>query len=390
VTISGGSASATFSINTEPVPSDTTVHLTARVAGGSVREASSRSDGTSNTIVVNESVPTAALTISAPVVNRLQLIPATVAGGNGLIGTVVLTGQAPARGLTVSVSASSNEATVPSSVIVPSGVDRTQFKITTQTTSSPQSVTISAVIARNNPNQLGSTNNLKQIGISTHDGASNTISFGDSPAVTATLSITPTPPPFTISVQPSPVTGGTAVTISLTTQPSNTSSTSSSISLTSNHPELLLLPSSVPLGTGTTLSSGPQTTTLQANTNPASADQNVTITATGFSTSVTTTLLIKQTPPAITSFTLRPTTVKGGLNVIAELTVSSTATNSVVVNLTTNHPELITLPAAVTVSPSAVPTPLTLRTSPAMVQTAVTITASNGAQTLSQTINVVP
>jgi hypothetical protein len=51
--------------------------------------------------------------------------------------------------------------------------------------------------------------------------------------------------------------------------------------------------------------------------------------------------------------------VTGGLNIIAQITLSGTAPNSVTVNLSTDHPELVTVPATVTIPLSTVATPLT-------------------------------
>jgi hypothetical protein len=262
------------------------------------------------------------------------------------------------------------------------------FKITTQTTNSPRSVKITAGVTTQSSD--GSVRNIS-------DGTSNTISMGDgsvrsiasSLAATAILSITPTPPPFTIAVQPSQVTGGGQVAITLTVQQTAVATTSNSIALACDHPELLPLPASVPIGSGTTLSAGPQTSVVNATTNFAGADQSVTITATGFSSSAAATVLIRQTPP-IASFTLRPTTVTGGLNVIAQLMLTNGAASPVTVNLTTDHPELISVPATVTVAPSQVPTPFTFHTSATTVRTTVRITASAGTQSIPVTVDVIP
>ena len=360
VTVAPGASSATFVVTTIPVPNDTQV--TISTLGKAV---------------------SATVNVLAPVPTKLLLNPASVPGGQGVIGTVSLTGRAPSGGIPIALTASSNDATVPSLVTVTAGNDRQDFKITTLVSSSTKTVTISARVSDGSVRTVGS-------GIS--DGTSNTIVVGESPStqsVSAILSITPTPPPFTISVQPAEVIGGGTATISLTMQSNASSSTSNAITLTSDHPELLSLPSSIPVTFGTQLSTAPQTVTINATTNFATADQSVTITATGFSSSASTTLLIKQTPP-IASFTLRPTTVTGGSNVIAQLMLVSGAPGPVTVNLTTEHPELVTLPAVVSVARSGVPSPFTFRTLPTTAQTSVTITASAGTQRLSQTITVVP
>ena len=349
INVPPGGSSATFAINTTPVAVDTSIRIDARKSDGSVREASTRiSDGTSNTIAVGELTGTAAsarLTVSAAAPSKLLFNPSSVPGGAGVIGTVVLTGKAPVGGLPISLfelnsSAGVNVATVPNSLTVPAGTDRQDFKITTNTTSSAQSVTITAVV---------SSNNLKQINHGLPDGTSNTISVSDGSvrsvsgafAATGTLSITPTPPPFTIAVQPSQVIGGAPVTISLTVQPT-AASTSNSIALTSNHPELLPLPASVPVGTSTTLSSAPPGAVINATTNTASADQNVTITATGFSTTASATLLVKQTPvppPVVSISATQPNASKDGpANGIVTVTRTGASSQSLTVSYSINDP----------------------------------------------------
>lgn len=390
ITVAPGTSSTSFPISTTPVSSDVSITFRAAVASnGSVREASNRnSDGTSNTITSGGSLtPTATLTISAPAISRLQLTPSSVAGGLGSIGTVILTGKAPSGGLPIALSASSSDATMPTSISVPAGSDRTDFKITTQTTNSSRSVTIRAAIASSNAD--GSVRNPS-------DGTSNTITFGDgsvrsvsaSTSAAAILSLTPTPPAIAIAVQPTQVVGGGAVAITLIVQPSSSSSTGP-ITLSSNHPELMVLPTSFPPNSSTQLSSGPQTISVSAGTNFAAADQNVTITATGASSSASTTLLVKQTPP-LASFTLRPTTVTGGSNVIAQFLLVSNATGPVTVSLATDHPELIILPPTVSVPKSTVAAPFTFRTSTTNARTTVRITASAGNQTISTSVDVVP
>ena len=357
ITVPPGGSSATFAINTTPVTVDTSIRIDARKSDGSVREAATRiSDGTSNTIAVGELTSTAAsarLTVSAPAPGKLLLSPSSVAGGAGVIGTVVLTGRAPVGGVLISLFESTspagvNVATVPKSLTVPAGTDRQDFKITTNTTSSAQSVTIIAAVG---------TNNLKQLspGSQITDGTSNTISLGDgsvrslpaTSAATATLYVTPTPPPFTIAVQPAQVIGGAPVTITLTVQPT-ASSTANSIALASNHPELLPVPATVPIGSANTLSSASPSAVVNATTNTASADQNVTITATGFSTTAAATLLVKQTPvppPVVSISATQPNASKDGpVNGIVTVTRSGASSQSLTVTYSINDPNAGTNP----------------------------------------------
>jgi hypothetical protein len=107
-------------------------------------------------------------------------------------------------------------------------------------------------------------------------------------------------------------------------------------------------------------------------------------------TQVTATLSITPPPsPPIESFDLRPTTVHNGGHVNAHLKIAGTAPASVNINFTTDHPELITMPASVSVLRSSV-TPFSFQTSTVSTQTVVTITATAGSQTISATVTLMP
>jgi hypothetical protein len=390
INVPAGSSSATFSISTNPVASD----ISIRIAAGGRQSGSTFTDGTSNTVSLGESAglpASATLTIQAPKVSAISLNPASVPGGMGSIGTVMITGPAPTGGLPVSIGTfqnfqntwggNSNSAIVPSQILVPAGANTSTFKISTQATTNSQTVTLHASTLFINGQLLpyledGSVRNLSTAIPST--------------VAQAVLSITPTPPPFTISVQPAQVVGGTPVTVSIALQPSATTVVPlNSLSLSSNHPELLLLPNSVSTSGGNTISVSPAPIPVNANTLFATADQTVTITATGGSVSASTPLLIKHTPP-IASFILRATTVTGGQNIIGQLLLVNNATAPVNVSLTTNYPQFVTVPATITIPNSPVPTPITFKTSAPPAATTVSITASAGGQTLTQTISLVP
>lgn len=395
VNIPAGGSSATFSISTSPVPIDITRRITAQAPGVRVP---SVTDGTSNTIIIGESATgsvtgsaAADLTIQAPKASALSLNPASVPGGTGSIGTLVLTGPAPAGGLPVSVGTvqnlqntwggDTNSALVPSQITVPAGANTTTFKISTFATSVPKSVTIRAGAVPNNVQELPYL----------EDGSVRSVNSPNANGFTnaqAILSITPTPPPLTISVQPAQAIGGSPVTLSIVINP-NSGVAIGSISLATNHPELLLVPASVSTGGGNTLSLSPAPITVNANTLFAPADQPVTVTATAGSASVSTSLIIKQTPP-IASFGLRGTTVTGGQNIIGQISLVNNATAPVAVTFTTNNPQFVTVPATITIPNSPVPTPLNFRTSTPPASTNVSITASAGGQSITQTITLVP
>lgn len=375
VSIAPGASSATFVVTTNPVLTDTGVTLRAATFGES-SGVSNISDGTSNTIVVGEraaTAPSAVLTVSSPVVNQLLLNPQSVPGGASSTGTAVLTGQAPVGGLTLGLSESGSDASTPALITVPAGADRQDFQIMTKAVDGPRTVSIN--VFPRNVQQIVPGGPISLVGSGSSGGRPT-----PSP-ITANLSLTPS---LAVTAQPSPATGGAPVAITLMVQPDALSS--APVALTTDHPEILQVPPAVAVPTQT----GLQRIIVNAPTTATSADQGVTITASRGSISASTTLLIKQTPPPISSFTLRPTTVTGGLNIISQITLSSTAPSSVAVSFTTDHPELVTVPTTVTIARSRIPTPLTFRTSSTTAQTTVTITASTGSQTTSATVNVVP
>jgi hypothetical protein len=126
VTIPAGQRSATFTVNTQAVASQTQVMITARL-GNSSRQAT--------------------LTVNPPALESLTLDPNTVVGGNPSTGTVALNAPAPAGGLQVQLSSSHpNVASVPPSVTIPAGQRSATFTVNTQAVASQTQVTITATL----------------------------------------------------------------------------------------------------------------------------------------------------------------------------------------------------------------------------------------------------
>ena len=124
VTVPAGSSSTTFSIATTPVSSADTVTVTA---------------------MCNGVTKTSSLTIHEPALSSLTVTPTSVTGGTSSKGTVTLSGPAPGSGTTVLLSDNSSAASVPASVVVPSGSSSATFTISTSSVTSTGSATISAV-----------------------------------------------------------------------------------------------------------------------------------------------------------------------------------------------------------------------------------------------------
>ncbi len=359
VSVPAGTSLASFTLTTTPTSADVQATVSATILG---------------------TPKSATVTVLAPNVSAVLLNPQSVTGGHPATGTVVLTAAAVGRAVPVSLTSSSSDASVPATLFIGTGRDRLDFTISTQNVASPRAVTITARLANSQP-PPGSTPSIT-------DGTSNTILVGETATgARANLTLTPIALVSTIPLlqsvvaQPSRVLGGTPVTITVTLQgvASDAVGLPFSVLLSTNQPQLLQLPAHV------TIPAGSLTGTVSATTAAPSADQTVTITASS-GTAISTTFLL-QSPPPIATFTLRPTTLKGGLNIVAQLALSSTITRSVEVKLSTDHPELVTVPRSVILL-GATPLAFTFTTSPTKVPTKVTIKVTIGTQTLSATVTL--
>jgi hypothetical protein len=122
VTVPPGAPSATFTIATTPVVSNTMVTISA---------------------ALNNTTKTTTLTVNRPTLSTLTVNPTSVKGGTSSTGTVALTGVAPTGGSVVTLLDNNSAAAEPSSVTVPAGATTATFTITTATVTSTRNVTIS-------------------------------------------------------------------------------------------------------------------------------------------------------------------------------------------------------------------------------------------------------
>ena len=121
ITVAANATTATFTITTGSVASNTSVTITA----------------------TRGVAKTAILTVTAPVLSSLTLNPTTVKGPAPSTGTVTLNGPAPSSGTTVTLSSSNTGvATVPASVTVSAGNTTATFTVTSKTVTSTATVTI--------------------------------------------------------------------------------------------------------------------------------------------------------------------------------------------------------------------------------------------------------
>ena len=138
VTLSSGNAAAGFGAATVTVPQGSTT-ATASVSTNPV---------TTNTDVVLSAVAgvtkTCHLTVLAPILQKVQVLPTKVLGGSGpQTGTVTMPGPVAAP-TTVMLRSSNADATVPATVTVPTGASTATFTCTTKTVTATETATIIA------------------------------------------------------------------------------------------------------------------------------------------------------------------------------------------------------------------------------------------------------
>ncbi|MDR3689925.1 MAG: hypothetical protein P4L46_11140, partial [Fimbriimonas sp.] len=125
VKVASGATTGTFSVDTSPVDSSSTVTI---YAGVGVAQRS------------------ATVTINPPTLSLLALNPVSIGGGGTGTGTVTLTGPAGPTGVSVTITSSSASAIVPSIAIVPTGKSSGTFTLTTQAVGVPTSAKITATL----------------------------------------------------------------------------------------------------------------------------------------------------------------------------------------------------------------------------------------------------
>lgn len=123
VSVPKGKTSATFTITTSPVPTDTNVTVSG---------------------TVGQTTKSATLTLKAPKITSLALSPTQLVGGNNSNGTVKISSPAPGSGLTINLASNQAAAMVDSTVVIGAGATSGKFTITTTGVSSNTTAKITA------------------------------------------------------------------------------------------------------------------------------------------------------------------------------------------------------------------------------------------------------
>ncbi len=315
VTVAAGATSATFTVTTTPVASNTSVTISGTY--GIAR--------------------TATLTINAATLTSVTLNPATsVIGGTSSTGTVILNGPAAGAGAVITLSSNNTTvAQVPASVTVAAGATSATFTVTTTPVASNASVTISGTygIART---------------------ATITI-------LAATLT--------SVTLNPASVIGGTTSTGTVTLN-GPAPAAGAVVTLSSSNTAAATLPATV------TVAGGATTATFTVTTKPVTVNFNVTIT--GSRGAIRTATLTVQTPVA-SSLALNPTSVKGLSPSTGTVTISGPAPSvGTVVTLSSSNTAVATVPASVTVTSGNTTATFTVTTKTVTASTNVTITSTKG------------
>lgn len=219
--IPGGSDRASFPISTKPV---------AITASAAIRAVSTSTLSTTLPFIEQAATVGATLTIQPPVVRAVSVSPSSVFGGTTTTGTVALTGPAPALGFSLRIASSSASAVVAANATVSAGSDHLSFPIVARLTTTPS---VTATITASGQPTSSSTIS------STTDGTSNTIIVGESTTgPSATLAISSQV--LGALTVPDSARGSSGFTILLTL--ASGVPTPVTVTLATNHPELLGLP----------------------------------------------------------------------------------------------------------------------------------------------------
>src|SRR5258708_4290718 len=345
--VSGTAFRATYSVSPSPTNGRGTMTVTSGTGGNAVIYMVSPS----KFVAVSMNDPNPAVLdfelSSAPAsvaLSSLSLNPTSVTGGNSSTGTVTLSGAAPAGGAQVSLSSNNSAASVPSSVTVPAGATSVTFPVRTSAVAASTPVNISA-------------------------------SYGGV-TLTATLTVNPAPVAPSITAQPvsQTVTAGQTATFSVTAS------------------------GTAPLryqwqrnGGAIGNATSPTYTTPATSTSDNGAQFTVVVTnSAGSVTSTAASLTVTPPPlPTVSSLTLDPTSVTGGLQSSKGTVTRSGPAPAVgaIVTLSSSN-DAARVPPSVTVPAGATSATFTVDTSFVLVTTSANISAAYNGTTRTARLSV--
>jgi hypothetical protein len=325
VTVAAGAASATFSVATSPVSVATTATISGAYGGAT---------------------QTASLTVVPPSVAALSLSQGSVRGGATVTGTVTIDGPAPAGGAQVALSSNSGAALVPASVLISAGAVSATFTVTTT-------------------------------GVSVSTSASISASYGGR---TQSVTLTVLPPSVSaLSVNPASVTGGAGATGTVTLDgPAPAGGVQVALSDNSGAASV---PSSVTVAAGTTSAS------FSIGTSAVASATAVTVSASAGG--VTRSASLNVLPAVLTSLTLNPTSVIGGLQAsTGTVTLNGPAPAGGAVVTLSDNSAACSVPGTVTIPAGATSATFTVSTGIVLFSTNCTVTGTYQGASRNATLRV--
>src|SRR5467141_4002872 len=357
--VSGAAFQATYSVTPSPTNGRGIMTITSGTGGTAVIYMLSAT----KFVAVSQNDPNPAILdfelSSVPAsssLSSLSLNPTSVAGGNSSTGTVALSGPAPTGGAQVALSSNNGAASVPPSVTIAAGATSATFAVTTTAVASSTTVTISAA----------------------YGGVTDTAS----PTVTAA----PPPPPTlsSLSLNPTSVAGGNSSTGTVTLSgPAPTGD--AQVALSSNNAAASVLPSM-------TIAAGATSATFVVSTSAVASSTIVTISAAHSGVTRTASLTVAPAPPpppTLSSLSLNPTSVIGGLqSSTGTATLSGPAPAGGAQVLLSSNNGAARVPSSVIIPAGATSATFPVNTSIVLFSTSAQITASYGGKTLATNLTV--
>ena len=288
-----------------------------------------------------------------PVLSSVTVNPATVVGGASSTGTVRLSGPAPAGGALVSLSSNNSPvASVPASVTVAAGASSATFTITTSAVSGSTAVTISGL----------------------YGGVTRSASLAVLPVNIPLLT--------SLSLNPSSVMGGNGSTGTVTMSgPAPVGG--ADVTLSSNNPSVVSVPSTVTLAGGATNATFPITT--------ISVSSSTAVNVSAVYAGITKTSVLTVNPSSLSSLSLSPSAIVGGNTSRGTVTLNGPApSGGAVVSLASNNTSAATVPTSVTVASGNASATFTIATAVVSSSRAVSISSLYGGVTRSATLTVLP
>jgi hypothetical protein len=359
---SGAAFKATYSVTPSPTNGRGTMTVTSGTGGNAVIYMIS----STKFVAVSQNDPNPAILefelSSVPVsvsLSSLVLNPTSVTGGNSSTGTVKLSEPAPAGGAQVALSSSNTTAaSVPSSVTIAAGATSASFTVSTSVVAASTTVTISAA-------------------------------YGQA-TISGSLIVTPASPPpptlWSLSLNPISVVGGGQSSTGTVTLSGPAPAGGAQVTLSSSNTTVAGAPSSV------MVAAGARNATFAVSTGAVASSTTVTISAVygGATRSASLTLTpAPPPPPTLSSLTLSPSSVIGGLgSSTGTVTLTGPAPAGGAQIFLSSSNGAASVPSSVTVPAGATSATFTVNTSLVLISTSATISVSYNGTTRTATLGV--